>query len=119
LLAAEAANLKVSANAVCALLLEGYRAGVRAEGNPILLSDGPTPSSGQTDEGYARRPKDFLEKEARPNDNPKIDAGELPKGLEDMFRASFRPGAIWRSASRSLRAAWVVSAGGASPPWRS
>ena len=42
LLAAEAANVNVSANRVCALLLEGYRAGLRTEGKPILLSDGDT-----------------------------------------------------------------------------
>src|SRR6185295_1139391 len=28
-----------------------------------------------------------------PNDNPRIDDAELPKGLEDMFRASFPRGA--------------------------
>ena len=38
-------------------------------------------------------PKTFWKKKLDPNDNPKIDAAELPKGLEDMFRASFRPGA--------------------------
>ena len=42
LLAAEAAEVDVSANRVCALLLDGYRAGLRTEGKPILLSDGDT-----------------------------------------------------------------------------
>src|SRR5687767_14866191 len=39
MLAAEAAKLTVSANRVCALLLEGYRTGLRERGNPIRLSN--------------------------------------------------------------------------------
>ena len=65
LLAAEAAHLDVSANPLSALLLEGYRAGLRAEGKPILLGDGRHPAL-VTHEGYAGRPEGFLEKEARP-----------------------------------------------------
>ena len=93
LLAAEAANVDVSANRVCALLLEGYRAGLRTEGKPILLSDGRHPALVTLTRGTQEDPKTFWKKKLDPNDNPKIDAAELPKGLEDMFRASFRPGA--------------------------
>jgi Uncharacterized protein conserved in bacteria (DUF2252) len=93
LLAAEAAHLDVSANRVCALLLEGYRAGLRAEGKPILLGDGQYPALVKLTRDTQESPKAFWKKKLDPNDNPKIDASELPKGLEDMFRASFRPGA--------------------------
>jgi hypothetical protein len=41
-------------------------------------------------------PQTFWKKKLRAKDNPSVDAGELPRGLEDMFRASFRPGAKLR-----------------------
>jgi uncharacterized protein (DUF2252 family) len=92
LLAADAADLDVSADRVCALLLKGYRAGLRAEGKPILLSDGRHPALVKLTRGTQEDPKTFWKKKLDPKDNPQIDAGELPKGLEHMFRASFRPG---------------------------
>ena len=70
LLAAEAANLDVSANRVCALLLEGYRAGLRTEGKPILLSGGRHPALVKLTRGHAGRPEDVLEEEARPERQP-------------------------------------------------
>lgn len=91
LLAADAAELEVSAERVCALLLKGYRAGLRAEGKPILLSDGRHPALLKLTRGTQEDPKTFWKKKLDPNDNPKIDAAELPKGLESMFRVSFRP----------------------------
>lgn len=91
LLAADAARLEVSAERVCALLLKGYRAGLRAEGKPILLSDGRHPALLKLTRGTQEDPKTFWKKKLDPNDNPKIDAAELPKGLESMFRVSFRP----------------------------
>lgn len=91
LLAAEAADLDASANRVCALLLGGYRAGLRTDGKPILLSDGRHTALVKLTRGTQEDPKTFWKKKLDPNDNPKIDAAELPKGLEDMFRASFRP----------------------------
>jgi uncharacterized protein (DUF2252 family) len=91
LLAAEAADFDVSANRVCALLLEGYQAGLRAEGEPILLSDGRHAALVKLTRGTQEDPKAFWKEKLDPKDNPKIDAGDLPKGVEDMFRASFRP----------------------------
>ena len=93
LLAAEAANVDVSADRICALLLKGYRPGLRAEGKPILLSDGRHPALVKLTRDTQEDPKTFWKKKLDPKDNPRIDAGELPKGLEHMFRASFRPGA--------------------------
>ena len=93
LLAAEAAKFEVPANRVCALLLEGYRAGLRAEGKAILLSDGRHKALIKLTRGTQEDPKTFWKTKLDPSDNPKIDADELPKGLEDMFRASFRRGA--------------------------
>ena len=89
----EAADLDVSADRVCALLLKGYRAGLRAEGKPILLSDGRHPALVTLTRDTQEDPKTFWKKKLDPKDNPHIDAGELPKGLEHMFRASFQPGA--------------------------
>ena len=92
LLAAETAHVNTSANRVCALLLEGYRAGLRAEGQPILLSGRKYPALVKLTRGTQEDPMTFWKKKLDPNDNPRIDAAELPKGLEDMFRASFRRG---------------------------
>ena len=91
LLAAAEAKIDVEANQVCALLLEGYRAGLRA-GQPILLSE-RHPALVKLTRRTQEDPKTFWKKKLDPNDNPTIDARELPRGLEDMFRASFRPGA--------------------------
>ena len=93
LLAAEAADVDVSANRVCAWLLEGYRAGLRTEGKPILLSEARHAALVKLTRDTQEDPKKFWKKKLDPHDNPKIDAAELPKGLEDMFRASFPPGA--------------------------
>jgi Uncharacterized protein conserved in bacteria (DUF2252) len=93
LLAAEAANVDVSAKRVCALVLEGYRTGLRTEGKPILLSDARSAALVKLTKDTQENPKTFWKKKLDPNDNPKIDAADLPKGLEDMFRASFPPGA--------------------------
>ena len=93
LLAAEAADVDVSANRVCTLLLEGYRAGLRTEGKPILLSDARHAVLVKLTRDTQENPKKFWKKKLDPKDNPRIDAAELPKGLEDMFRASFPPGA--------------------------
>jgi Uncharacterized protein conserved in bacteria (DUF2252) len=93
LLAAAAANLDVSANRVCTLLLEGYRAGLRTGGEPILLSDAKHAALARLTRDTQEDPKTFWKTKLDPNDNPKIDAADLPTGLEDMFRASFPRGA--------------------------
>jgi Uncharacterized protein conserved in bacteria (DUF2252) len=91
LLAAEAAELDVPASRVCAPLLEGYRAGLRTEGQPIVLSEGRHPALVTLTKGTRENPRTFWRKKLDPNDNPRIDVSELPDGLEEMFRASFRP----------------------------
>ena len=93
MLAAAAADLDVSAKRVCALLLAGYRAGLRTEGKPILLSDGGHAALVKLTRHTEEDPKTFWKKKLDPHDNPAIDAADLPEGLEDMFRASFPPGA--------------------------
>lgn len=93
LLAAAAANLDVSAKRVCALLLAGYRAGLRTEGKPILLSDARHAALVTLTRDTQEDPKTFWQKKLDANDNPKLDAADLPEGVEDMFRASFPPGA--------------------------
>ncbi len=93
LLAAEAADVNASVNGVCALLIEGYRTGLQSEGAAILLADGQHPALVKLTKGTQEDPAAFWKKKLDPKDNPRIDAAELPRGLEDMFRASFRPGA--------------------------
>jgi Ser/Thr protein kinase RdoA (MazF antagonist) len=93
ILAAAAADLDVSAKRVCALLLAGYRAGLRTEGKSILLSDGRHAALVKLTRHTEEDPKTFWKKKLDPHDNPAIDAADLPEGLEDMFRASFPPGA--------------------------
>jgi hypothetical protein len=61
-------------------------------------------------------PKKFWKKKLDPKDNPRIDAGDLPKGLEHMFRASFQPGAHLAFREQKSPGGWAVSVGGASPP---
>jgi len=92
LLAADAANVETSANRVCGLLLHGYRAGLRAGGRPILLSDGRHPALVTLTKDTQEKPQKFWKEKLDPHTNPTIDAAALPKGLEDMFRASFQPG---------------------------
>ena len=93
LLAATAANVSAPSNRVCALLLQGYRAGLRTEGEPILLSDARHAALVKLTSDTQEDPKTFWKKKLDPEDNPTIEAADLPKGLEDMFRASFPRGA--------------------------
>ena len=91
LLAAAEAKIDVGVEQVCEPLLAGYRAGLRT-GQPILVS-GRHPTLVTLTRQTEADPKTFWKKKLRAKDNPVIDAGELPRGLEAMFRASFRPGA--------------------------
>jgi hypothetical protein len=90
LLAAAEAKIDVAVNQVCEPLLAGYRAGLRS-GQPILV-DERHPALVALTRRTREDPKAFWKKKLRARDNPVIDAPELPRGLENMFRASFRPG---------------------------
>ena len=92
-LAAATANLDVSANRVCALLLQGYRTGLRTGGRPILLADRRHEALIKLTRDTQEDPRTFWKKKLDPKDSPAIDGDELPTGLEDMFRASFPRGA--------------------------
>jgi hypothetical protein len=90
-LAAAEAKIDVEVNQVCEPLLAGYRAGLRS-GEPILMSERHsvlTTLTKQTEED----PKAFWKKKLGAKDNPAVGARELPRGVENMFRASFRPDA--------------------------
>lgn len=91
MLAAEAARIDVAPKRVCALLLEGYRAGVRAGGVPILVNKGRHPALVTLTEHTEEDPAKFWQKKLDQADNPVVSARELPDGLEAMFRASFAP----------------------------
>jgi len=88
MLAADAAKITASVDRVCALILEGYRSGLRTEGEPIHIS-GRFPALVMLAGGTREQPKTFWDKKLSPGDNPEIEASALPRGLEDMFRASF------------------------------
>ena len=65
-----------------------------AEGQPILLADGRHPALVKLTTGHAGRPEDVLERRSSTRTTTRRSTRrELPTGLEDMFRASFRPGA--------------------------
>ena len=93
MLAAEAAKLDVSTRRVCALLLEGYRTGLRSRGNPIFVSNPRHKALATLTRGTQEAPAKFWKEKLDPEDNPGIETRDLPKGLEHMFRASFRPAA--------------------------
>jgi hypothetical protein len=90
-LAAAAAKIDVAANQVCEPLLAGYRAGLRT-GEPILVTE-RHPALVTLTRGTQEDPKVFWKKKLSAKKNPTVAARELPRGLEDMFRASFRPDA--------------------------
>ena len=91
ILASAEAEIQVETGEVCDLLLAGYRAGLRT-GEPILVND-RLPTLVKLTRQTQDDPKKFWEKKLRAKDNPPVDARDLPRGLEAMFRASFRPGA--------------------------
>ena len=90
-LAAAEAKIEVEASQVCEPLLAGYREGLRT-GQPILVTQ-RHPALVTLTKRTQEDPKTFWKKKLHPKDNPALDARELPRGLTDMFRASFRPGA--------------------------
>jgi hypothetical protein len=91
ILAAAEAKIDVGSDHVCKLLLAGYRAGLRT-GEPIVVNQ-RQPTLVRLTRQTEEDPKTFWKKKLRPKDNPPLDARDLPRGLEAMFRASFRPGA--------------------------
>jgi Uncharacterized protein conserved in bacteria (DUF2252) len=90
-LAAAEARIDVEANQVCSPLLAGYRAGLRT-GQPILVTE-RHPALVTLTKRTQEDPKTFWKKKLLLKKNPTVDARVLPLGLEDMFRASFRPDA--------------------------
>jgi Uncharacterized protein conserved in bacteria (DUF2252) len=90
LAAAEATN--VEANQVCEPLLAGYRDGLGTGGEAILVTE-RHPTLVTLAKGTQEDPKTFWKTKLSPEKNPTVDARRLPRGLEDMFRASIRPDA--------------------------
>lgn len=89
ILAASAAKIPVSASTICPLVIEGYKTGlVKAE--PILvLTNGKGPISKLTRDTQ-EDPSAFWRKKLDADQCPVVKGSDLPNGLEDMFRASFR-----------------------------
>jgi hypothetical protein len=91
-LAASAARIPVTADAVCRFMIGGYKSGLVKAEPIVILADGNAPLTKLTRDTQ-EEPKKFWEKKLDADDNPEVDSRELPRGLEDMFRASFRSGA--------------------------
>ena len=77
------------ANQVCEPLLAGCCR--RPPHWSAIPGQRASPRAGHVDERNAGRSEDILDEKLLPKNNPTVDARELPRGLEDMFRASFRP----------------------------
>lgn len=90
-LAAADAKIDVEVNRICELLLAGYRGALRT-GRPVLVTE-RYPALVKLTKGTQEDPKIFWKKKLRSEDNRRLAGRELPKGLEDMFRASFQPNA--------------------------
>jgi hypothetical protein len=88
-LAASVAKVGVTVDWICARLLEGYKTGLR-EATPILISRDTNATLAKLTRGTREEPKKFWGKKLHPDDNPEVDDSDLPNGLDDMFRASFR-----------------------------
>jgi hypothetical protein len=92
MLAASAAKISVTADIICGFMIEGYRTGlVKAE--PIVISSNGNAPLTKLTRDTQEEPKKFWQKKLDADDNPEVDRRDLPKGLEDMFRASFRSSA--------------------------
>ena len=85
-LAAAAIEFRAPLPEICKLLLDGYREGVRAGGAPILI-ESVHPELKEL-AAAVKSPRRFWKKRLDKQDNPRISAGVLPNGLEDVFRAS-------------------------------
>jgi len=88
-LACKQQGVKVSAGTICGWVLTGYRSGLRGKGRPFrvnrhqalqVLTDGTAEKAGK-----------FWKKKLE--SSKPADRGDLPKGLESMFEASFPRGA--------------------------
>jgi hypothetical protein len=90
-LAAAEAKIDVEVSQVCEPLLAGYRAGLRT-GEPVIVGK-RHPALVALTKHTRENPKAFWKKKLAAEDNPRVEARDLPRGLEAMFRASFSPGA--------------------------
>jgi hypothetical protein len=87
-LAAEQQKIKTAPGTICEWLIAGYRSGLRAKGRPFLVAEHETLRVLTT--GTAESSGKFWRKKL--DASKAIDRADLPKGLEEMFRASFPRG---------------------------
>jgi hypothetical protein len=90
-LAAEARSIEAPLSEICKRLLDGYREGVDAGGKPIFVESGGHPELKQLAEAL-KSPEKFWKKKLNAEENPEISADDLPRPLEDVFRASLPRG---------------------------
>ena len=97
MLAASTVKIHVTADTVCAPIIEGYRTGL-VQAEPILISAKGNAPLAKLTRDTQEDPTEFWQKQLDDDDNPEVKRRDLPKGLQDMFRASFhsRTGATFR-----------------------
>ena len=89
MLAASAARIEVTTDTICAFLIDGYRTGLVKGESIVIRTNGNAPLTKLTRDTQ-EEPKAFWREKLDADENPEVERGDLPKGLEDMFRASFR-----------------------------
>jgi uncharacterized protein DUF2252 len=86
-LAAEARRIEAPLHEICKLLLGGYREGIDAGGRPIFVESGDNTELKQLTEAL-KSPEKFWKKKLNDEENPEIGAADLPRRIEEVFRAS-------------------------------
>jgi hypothetical protein len=89
MLAAASARIDVTADRVCRRIIEGYVLGLE-KAEPILISAAGNTCLTKLARATAEDPKRFWRKKLDPYRNPTVDRRDLPRGLGEMFHASFR-----------------------------
>jgi hypothetical protein len=82
----------VTAETICGYVIGGYKTGLVKAASIVIPATGNAPLAKLTRDTQEEA-TEFWEDKLEPDDNPEVDRRDLPKGLEDMFRASFRSAA--------------------------
>lgn len=91
MLAASAAKIQVTPDTICRFIIEGYRTGLK-KAEPVVIPSAVNAPLTKLTRDTQEEPRKFWREKLDADDNPELDRRDLPKGLEDMFRASFRSG---------------------------
>jgi hypothetical protein len=89
ILAAEAVKIEAPMDKVTEFLITGYEDGLKAGGRPILLEEEDCHELLAFVCAVKEDPAVFWARKLDDNENPEIDAKELPNWLEDIFGSAF------------------------------